>query len=755
MENVFNKITKYSIYSLVFLLPLFFLPFSFEAFEFNKQYLLFFFVSIGFLAWLVKMILVDKEIRIKRSPLDFFVLLFFSVALLSFAFSTNKMSGWLGFYGRFSDGLINLLSLTLFYFLITNNVASRNELDKKQIKISKLINFLFISTGLIVFFSYISVFNLWQKIAGLPYVMSQVIFNPVSGSLEGLAVFLAVVIIALLSLFSLNQQKNKKLSQIGFYVLFSAILGLLIIINFNPAWLIILLSSVLFLLISLSKQTLKQGFNKTLLFVLLIFFAGLFIFLPSSKLQQAVLNYQLPQEQILSQKVSWSIGLNQATENFKTGLIGSGVGTFHYSYAKFKPIEMNQANIWQIRFDRSGNHFSEILATMGFLGLISYLILIIAFLFIGSFFLAKGQTNIGFLIVLISLLIGQFFFYQNTVLGFSFHLFLALAAINWQKPLKEKNISFKQSPEKFLIFSVILIVIGLIFLSIYFFAFKFYLADVNYKNYLETQSEENLIKASTLNPYQSQYKIALAKNYLNKIINEGQKPTEQVDQNALSNYVYLAINSAKQATEASPARVTAWETLAIIYREIQGIAAGAREWGINSFEKAIILEPLNPALQTELGKLYFFAGQPDKAKDQFNKAKQVMPEYADASIQLALLYEIEDDINQAIKQMEELVSFYPHNIEVIFQLGRFYLNNNQLDQSIEQLEWAVQLFPNHSNSLYVLAVAHQRKDNKERAIELFEKVLEINPTNENVIEKLAELEQEETIIEQEEQEETD
>ena len=38
--NIFEKITKYSIYLLVFLLPLLFLPWTFDYLDFNKQALL-------------------------------------------------------------------------------------------------------------------------------------------------------------------------------------------------------------------------------------------------------------------------------------------------------------------------------------------------------------------------------------------------------------------------------------------------------------------------------------------------------------------------------------------------------------------------------------------------------------------------------------------------------------------------------------------------------------------------------------------
>ncbi len=117
MVNVFPKITKYSILILTFLLPLFFLPFSFEAFEFNKQYLLFFLVSVGFFCWLAKMVLKDKEVKFKRTPLDLPVLAFLLVAVLSAVFSVDAASSIFGFYGRFSDGIGGLLSLgdTLFF----------------------------------------------------------------------------------------------------------------------------------------------------------------------------------------------------------------------------------------------------------------------------------------------------------------------------------------------------------------------------------------------------------------------------------------------------------------------------------------------------------------------------------------------------------------------------------------------------------------------------------------------------------------
>jgi tetratricopeptide (TPR) repeat protein len=353
------------------------------------------------------------------------------------------------------------------------------------------------------------------------------------------------------------------------------------------------------------------------------------------------------------------------------------------------------------------------------------------------------------MLAFLALLVGQFVYYQNTILAFTFWLILGLSVVNWQKPVKEKIISFKDFPELSLVFSAILIVLGLAILGAYFFAGKFYLADTYYRKAVGTDRIERLEKATKLNPYQSQYKIVLSRAYLNEILTEMQKPAESRDQTAISLNVHRAITYnkggqigqtyVKGATELSPNRVAAWETLGMIYRDIRGIATGALEWGIKSFEKAIALEPVNPVLHTELGKLYLISNEKDKGRAEFEKAIELKSNYIDASIQLALMYEGENNLDEAVKQMEDLANSYPFNVEVLFQLGRLYFNNNQTDEAITQFERVINLMPNHSNAHYSLGVAYQKKGEREKAIKEFEKVLELNPGNQDIQQKLQEL----------------
>lgn len=744
MTNLSNWIIKICLYLLVFLLPLFWLPFSFEAFEFNKQYLLFFLVSIAFFAWLAKMVLVDKEIRFKRRPLDIFVLAFLFIAILSTIFSVDKGSSLFGFYGKFSDGLVGLLSLAILYFLITNNVGYK-------ISIDGIVKVFLASISLVVLLSYFSIFSLWQRI-GLIGLIGQIgLIGPMGpigligqSSLEGLAVFLAVATVLLTGLI-ISQNRGELKAAKGALLL--AILGLLIIIDFGPAWVVLLVSLSLFLVLAIGKRIFREKANKLLLPLFLVLVAVIFLVSTTNFPGRLA----LPQERILGQGISWATAFGGASENIKAVFLGSGIGTFHYDFAKFKPATFNLSPFWQLRFDRPGSHLAEILGTMGFLGLISYLALIGIFLLV-SWFLIKigGQKSqiinsqyLPLLMTFVALVVSQFVYYQNTTLAFAFWLVLGLTAVSWERPISELSFSFKNFPELNLVATALLIVIGLTIATFYYFAQQFYRADIVYgqsqKMALGSERRALLEKAVKMNPYFPQYQIILARSYLQEIQNEMRKPVESQDLLVLQANIAKAIETARRAVDRAPRQVAAVETQAMVYRDIRLAVAGSLDWAIKSFEKAILLEPANPVLRTELGKLYLEVDEIEKAKEQFGRAKELKPDYFDALIQEALVFERENNLAEAIRRMEKLSQDFPLEREISFQLGRLYFNAGRTEEAISQLKKVVEVFPNHSNALYSLGAAYQRKGEKEKAREYFEKVLELNPGNQDIINKLKEL----------------
>lgn len=749
MIKVLKGIVKYNIYVLVFLMPLFFLPFSFEAFEYNKQYLLFFLASLALFAWLAKMIIYDKEIRFKRSPLDIFVLAFLLVAILSAIFSVDKTSSLYGFYGRFANGLMGLLSLAALYFLITNNVIAKSETtnpkskkdSKSPITISKILNILLWSTGTVVLLTYLAIFGVLAKLNtffSLPRVMASRIFNPTAASLEGLSVFLAIM-----AVFLIGKTLISARSSIFNYLFLASILFLMIIIDCTAAWLTLLITLTLLVGLSLWKKVFRENVNRLLVPIVLIIMATVCLPLQPQETifgQDASLA-NLPREQTLDQQVSWLVGLGGAIDSVKNGFFGSGIGTFNYDFAKEKPLSINETWLWQVRFDRAGVHLAEILGTMGFLGIISYLALLVIFLMISYFFLRQKSLSLLLLMVFTALIISQFVYYQNTILGFLFWLVLGLSVVSWQKPIKEKIISFKDFPELSLVFSTLIIVLGVSFLALYFFNVKAYLADINYAQAqrMETgpQRTQLLEKAVRLNPSLAQYQAILARAYMQEALDKMAEP--QADSTEIQLLVSTAINQARIATDLAPNQVGMWETLGLIYREIRNVAAGATEWGVKSFENAIALEPNNPVIYTELGKLYLTTNEFIQAQEQFSKALELKPDYLDALIQEAIILEQQGDVNGATSKLENLLASYPYSTELSFQLGRIYFNNNRLEEAVTQFNRVIILAPNHSNAHYSLGVAYAAQGKISLAIQEFEKVLELNPGNQDVIQKLENL----------------
>jgi len=737
---MWQKIVKGSIYTLVFLLPLFWLPFSFEPFEFNKTYLLLILTSIGLLSWLAKMVFEDKKVSFKKGPLDIFVLAFLGITILNGVFSIDKFSSWYGFYGRFWPNIIGSISLVIFYFLVTNNVNLKKDND---ISVNSILKVFFWSMFFVVLTSYFSIFNVWpkiNKIVSLPGLMSFRAFNPIGGSFQQLAVFLSFVFVFLLSSLAFSSNSLKALK----YFLLASIFVLLIIVDFWPTWLIISFSLILFLAFSFWKRVFREDVNRLSLSILFLIIS--FIFLFSNPLQGffqqiKVLN-NLPQEIQLPQGTSWNVGIKGLKENV---VFGSGAGTFSYLFSKYKPVSFVKSPLWQIRFDRASSSIAERIGTTGVLGILGYLALIGMFLMVSWIVLNYSsqteniKTQFPLILAFISLFIGQFVFYQNVSLSFAFWLFMALGTVSWGKPQKEKIIRFQDLPELGLVITILfwVLVIGIGFF--YFTITKFYIADAYYKDYLIKPANNltKLEKAVKLNNSQATYHMALAGRYLGLISEELAKP--KPDKQKVIKLVALSINEGRTATKVAPNRISAQETLGVVYRDIQGLAQGALQWGINTFKTAIKAEPNNPVLMTELGKLLIVDNKKEQAETMFRQALKLRDNYIPATVQLANLL----GKDEGIKMLEELVKKNRFSMEAHFQLGRMYYNEKYYKKAVDQFLSVLTIFPNHSNALYSLGLTYEKLGEKEKALEQFRKVLKLNPGSKLITDKIKSLESEE------------
>ena len=760
-----NKIIKWVVLATVFLLPLFFLPFTLEVFEFNKFYLLLALTGFGVLAWFGKMIFQEKKIRFKVSLLDPFVLAFLVITAVSSFLSVDKVSSWLGFYGRFWPSGAGILCLGLFYFLVVNNV----EVHKKENRatLSGVLKVFLISSFAVSAFAYLSVFNVLPKLAthfnkALPSVMTLRTFNPVAGSLEALALFLVCCSALLIALLALRDKKgllgtSEKEKQRGWmlYVLLFADLGLLVLINFRPAWIALIASLILFLVFAFWKRLFKENVNRLSLSVFFVLIGLFFLFFNPLKqiLPADMAINNLPSEVLLNQRASWGL----AWQGLKDmPVMGSGPGTFYSVFALHKPAGFMQSDFWQLRFDRAGSALAEFVSTNGVVGILGYLGLIGMFGFISYLFISSVKTHgisavltgasaqdreerkiivLPFLTTFVSLFVAQIFYYQNISLAFFFFLMMALGVVSWSGR-KERVFNFKDFPEVGLVFSILFWVCLTVVVFAFFTFSKYYVADVFYKTYLENPSANfsKLESAVKLNPNQAVYHIALAKDYLGRFQDEAKKASP--DTQVITNLMVLAVREAKAAMAVGKNRISAFEMAGVTYEALGGAAKDANEWAIKSFEDGLKIEPQNPALLTELGKIFLSNDNKEKAREYFDRAVGVRPAYIEAQLGLAYLDNETGNADAVKSRLENLVKLAPFSVDARFELGRVYFNNKDYDKAREQFEAAVVLFPNHSNSLYSLGLSYEKLDRVDDALSVLEKVLELNPGNKDVQEKI-------------------
>jgi len=863
MKKTLNFIIRNSVYGLVLLIPLFFLPWTVEQFEFNKQYLLFFLVSLAFLAWLAKMIVCRKEINFKTTPLDLWLLVFAIVLILSAVFSQDRISSWLGSYGRFSDSVIGLLCLLALYFILTNNLVFNGDADsffdnwmrllrrfalrndkrnspstrsarsgnnnnaarsgnnnnaarsgnnitarsgnnngKAGICLGTILGLMVLSFWIAMLAAYLSVFGVWQKISWLPEIMKARSFNPASISLEGLAIFLVFAVSFITGVIlkkglldpstprrlagrSGNNITARSGNKIGFIFNYAGLvlaMFFLVLIDFKAAWWILASAMFVFLAIALWTRLFRKRVNVLLLPIVIFIISALWLSgLPqkSTTVNEilAPIQSQLPQELILDYKTDFSVVWQTFRDN---PILGSGPATYSVDFVRYKPASFNENRFWNVRFDRAPSHWTEIFATLGGLGVLSYLAIII-FFFLLMFILfnrkrladllkrdslAEGRHPVRIIPIFmgwLALFIGQIFYFQNTALSFFFWVFTALTVAGWYwvqgKQMKEISFSFNKLPEVGLVLNVVLMLLFAAFAGLFYSGARFYWADVKFGQTADNleQLVQNVEKAVVLNKNRENYRRALSQVYLNSVWLEARKPQGEQDINSIQLFASGALQQARLATDLSPNSIGAWENLGAIYRDSSGLVSGALPFSVDAFSRAMELEPANPINFRELCRLNLINGEEEKDWDKImgycQRAVDLKPNYLDAHIQLALAYEQKGEIQEAIKRAESVleklkgVSFQRGSdlasaaSEIYFQLGRLYFNLKNAERAIGFFEQAVLVAPEYANARYALALSYQSKGRNSEALEQLKIVDQLVPGNETVGNMIGELEE--------------
>ncbi|HEA84363.1 MAG TPA: hypothetical protein ENI04_00025 [Candidatus Wildermuthbacteria bacterium] len=683
--NIIDRIIKYGLYLVVFLTPLFFLPFTSSQVAQNKQTFLAVFVLLLLILWLTKIIISGRFSFVWSKITGAAVLLLLVMGVSTF-FSGARLQSFWGMDFE-ADTMFSFLLYGLVFFLFSNLIS-------RQSVASVVWVFLAGSGALAVLFLF-QVFSM--SFDPNPW------FNPI-GSPQALAVFLGGALVVLLALWTRGRFfavsiLSKRIVKGLVGVLGALLILALLLIGFWKAWLLVAIGSAFLIFYSLRNLSstrqdmplgnpLKSVFLPMMVFVVAMMLV--FVAFPFAGFVQ-----QGSSEVSLGYSASFDIAQKTLQEGPKELLLGSGPATFSYQYSQHNEGLLNLSELWQMRLEQGQSVIVTLLVTMGVLGILAVLLLIAAFFW-------QGFRNFS------PLFIGGLYFFLSWFLYppvfslfFATFLFLGLQV----STLERKEFLFSQSPQKafFIMMGGVILIVASMF-GIWEVSQK-YIAGLEHEkgigllNIEEPKLAEgvgHLDKATVLDE-KDRYFRDLSQAFLlqiNKVLNDQELPQEEVEV-ALQSAVSNAEAAATFAAQLNPKNSQNWLHLGTLYENFASInMEGVLQIAEENYRKAGELDPFNPLIAFNLGRTYKTIADRQKAQ--------------------------------------------PVLLEQTGQIDQQGAEEN-LQRALEQFQKAIELKANFTPAYFIMAQVQEAQGKNEEALANYKIVLQFNPGNEEVKSKIEEL----------------
>lgn len=591
--------TKYFIlYTILFLFPLFFLPFTQEFFVTNKLYLLIVGALLLLAVSLIQFV-TTKKLVWQKAPLDVPVLIFvISIALSVLLSSPNRIQAIL----NPNFGLAEIVSLSVFYYYLSRVVP------EKSGHMGSLLQILNISAVILSIITIIFFFNPFKN-ANFPayfQFLKSSGFTPLGDQLN-LALFLGFF--AILALVSLIKNKYTKYSTLNtgyFAIILLALLltsyslykQLPILPPFNISW-------------YAAVETLKQPLT-ALFGVGIDNFASMFTRVKDIYYNQSTL------WQINSFAVSRSAVLQIFTEAGLFGIV---------AFLVLVVSLIRSSQITQKKLTENTHKWLPLLYV-----LIVMLLFPVSLPVIFLFFLLlaiqqsanptiKSSTDLAEIIPL---------FLGIIIIGVA--VIGILTYFTAQSYLAEYY--FKKSLDGYMANN----------------------AQALYDNQRQAIIINPYIERFHINF--SQTNLLLADNIAAKA---GKNKLSEQDKQTITQAIQAAIAEAKAAVALNPQKSANWENLAVIYRNILSVAQGADAWTVSAYQRAIVLDPQNPIYRLNLGGVYYSLASYDQAEQLFEQAASLKPDWANAHYNLAWSAYKKKDYQLAASEMQNVLNLVNPN----------------------------------------------------------------------------------------------
>ncbi len=612
----------------VFLVPLFFLPITSDAFEFPKMMLIFAAVALCLLLWVVK-IIVQREVRITISPLALPLLLFMLTQIVSLLIvSPNKIQPFLA-----PGSIGTIIILFVWFFLVAN---SSRELPRLAHHVRLALG---TSAAILSLVTLANVSGFFTRMQ-LPDIFKQATFSPAGSPLIVLTITItALAMIAgpiFMDLLADVGMEDKKEKDTG------SNLGDMLAQEAHEK----------------NTQTEHGVAETSKAESLLLMVIGFFLLIGVSGCVYQLVTSAKPL--LLPYWAGWEVSID-GLKQIKSAFFGVGPANYVALFTKAKPIALNSTPLWNLRFGTSSNYYLQLMSETGLLSIAAFSLFVLQVIRASIRHMGDGKSEISWLIYgIFAILAIQLFLPTNTPLLF---LLFTLSGLLGSK-LHESFVFSEKS--KILPWIVAVCTIVLLLPTVYF-AGRAYAAEIAFQDSIDaTRKNEadraynKTVEAINLNPYIDLYHVGFSQLGLAIATNMSRQPNiTDANRQTISGLIQQAISEGKSAVADNPTKAGNWENLALIYRNIINVAQGANTWTVQVFQQAVSLDPANPMLRLELGGVFYSLGQLDGAIEQFKIAIAIKGDFANAYYNLANAYKERGQYDLALDALHQTIQYVP------------------------------------------------------------------------------------------------
>jgi O-antigen ligase/Tfp pilus assembly protein PilF len=668
-KSFWTKAIEISIIALVILVPVVFYPRCITVFIPAKEMIAEVLIVLGLMFWGLK-IINKEELKFTPTPLNFPILSFISICVLSLIWSNS-------FFVSLKE-LPLFLAGPLLYFVITNSIK-----DERQI--NRILDILLIVGGLFGIygiFQYNGIdFSFWTGNIGRQNVFG------LFGNVNFFAEYLIIPLPVAVSLFFASQNKLKKILLFIGMITMGTSLTLTFTRGSYLGFGVSLIFMFFLFLISRSKNFIKN--NKKIFIIALVAISIItFLFVVPTplnksgtviyKIKSRISISQLTQDPSIKRRIAtWKFTILMIKDH---PLLGSGIGTYKYNTLKYQAEFFEQGenrSLYPHGFaDKAHNEYLQLWAELGIIGLGIFIWLMFYYFNYGIKILNKIKNHykqailIGLMGSIIAILVDGIF-------GFPLHLpatiFLFWMALGLTIALGESEKEEKR-PE-------------------------IMLDNFNQKDKKEKERQGQKVK----------------------------KDDKQSDIAQFTPILYILIISLSIFLCATLSR----PFMAQVYWFYANKEIKNENWdkAIKISEEALKWDPYLGEVYYDIGKILEIKKFYGVSLEYFEKAAKYI-DHPDLPQDLALNYLKKGQLDEAAIKLKQAISYQENEksmLPLYAELGNTYLKLKRYKPAEIVLKDALKIDPNFINAHYGLAGAYLNQNKIEETLVELQKVIELAP----------------------------